>query len=139
MLRGRERLELGGRPPHLVRSGPERLRPAVLFLPAIRRTGGSPALQTIADLEARAEDGMTGTVVLMEEPELYLRPQAQRYLARLLHRLAEMGNQVIYATRSPAFLNVARIEELFVALLAVDPEAGLERRVCEPADPAEGR
>lgn len=51
-------------------------------------------------------------MILIEEPELYLRPQAQRYLYRLLREAASSGNQVIYSTHSPAFLNVARLEEL---------------------------
>ncbi len=106
------RLELAGRPPAVRAGGASEHAPAVLALAARDRTGGLPARRVIEDLEARAEAGMTGTVVLMEEPELYLRPQAQRYLARLLRRLAAAGNQVVYATQSPAFLNVARIEEL---------------------------
>jgi hypothetical protein len=47
----------------------------------------------------------------VEEPELYLRPQTQRWCSRLLRRLAA-GNQVVYATHSPAFLKVARMDEL---------------------------
>ena len=56
--------------------------------------------------------GLTGFVALIEEPELYLRPQAQRFLYRLLRRFAEAGNQVIYSTHSPAFLNAARLDEV---------------------------
>lgn len=111
-LRDGTRLELAGRPPLLRWAGPTDAPPPVLALPAARRTGNVPAREMITGLEARAAARMTGTVVLIEEPELYLRPQAQRYLARLLRRLAAMGNQVVYATQSPAFLNVARMEEL---------------------------
>jgi putative ATP-dependent endonuclease of OLD family len=51
-------------------------------------------------------------VLLIEEPELYLRPQAQRYFYRLLREFSLAGNQIIYSTHSPAFLNVTRMEEL---------------------------
>jgi hypothetical protein len=66
----------------------------------------------VAALESLADAGASGLVVLIEEPELYLRPQAQRYLYRLLHSLAAAGNQVIYSTHAPAFLNVGRLDEL---------------------------
>jgi putative ATP-dependent endonuclease of the OLD family len=49
---------------------------------------------------------------LMEEPELFLPPQAQRYLYRLLRLVASQGNQILYSTHSSAFLNVVRLDEL---------------------------
>ena len=80
-------------------------------------------------VEACSSEGLGGLVLLIEEPELYLRPQAQRYLYRVLREFAHAGNQVIYSTHSPAFLNVTRMEELvFVERLpatgtqAVQPE-----------------
>ena len=77
-------------------------------------TGAAMALVTA--LERCQEHDVRGLVLLIEEPELYLRPQAQRYLYRLLRVFADAGNQVIYSTHSPSFLNVSRLEELaFVA------------------------
>ena len=70
------------------------------------------AASLVGALESWASSGQHGLVLLIEEPELYLRPQAQRYLYRLLRRVAECGNQVIYSTHSPSFLNVARLDEL---------------------------
>jgi predicted ATP-dependent endonuclease of OLD family len=77
-----------------------------------RRSPAHAALGLVEEIRARCRDGAGGTVFLIEEPELYLRPQAQRYLYRLLHRLASTGNQVVYSTHSPALLNVARLEEI---------------------------
>ena len=79
-----------------------------------RGTGGSAAAPAalVAAIEACCRAAIQGLVLLIEEPELYLRPQAQRYLYRLLRELAQAGNQVIYATHAPAFLNVGRLEEL---------------------------
>ena len=79
-----------------------------------RQDGGSSAgaLALVSALEECRNRGVQGVVFLLEEPELFLRPQAQRYLYRLLRDLATHGNQVIYTTHSPALLNVGRIEEL---------------------------
>ena len=80
-------------------------------------------------VESCSSHGLGGLVLLIEEPELYLRPQAQRYLYRMLREFSAAGNQVIYSTHSPAFLNVMRMEELvFVERLpatgtqAIQPE-----------------
>ena len=72
----------------------------------------APAHGLIAGLESWRQAGITGVIILMEEPELFLPPQAQRYLYRLLRLVASQGNQVLYSTHSPAFLNVVRLDEL---------------------------
>ena len=78
------------------------------------RTSGATASAhgLVAGLESWHREGVTGVIVLMEEPELFLPPQAQRYLYRLLRQVAAQGNQVLYSTHSPAFLNVVRLDEL---------------------------
>ena len=132
--------------------------PSTLFLPAAERAGAVLAASTprtegpaaevferalaqqAPTLAARAQavldavgscssQRLGGLLLLIEEPELYLRPQAQRYLYRLLREFALAGNQVIYSTHSPAFLNVTRMDELvFVERLpgtgthAIQPE-----------------
>lgn len=75
-------------------------------------SGTLPAASLVDGLEACCVLGIRGLVLLVEEPELYLRPQAQRYLYRLFRTFAQGGNQVLYTTHSPNLLNVARLEEL---------------------------
>ena len=82
--------------------------------------GGLSLVRAIAKLAERRAHGL---VVLIEEPELFLSPPAQRHLHRLLRQLAGRGrNQVLYSTHSPIFLGVDRIEEL--VLVRHDPRTG---------------
>jgi hypothetical protein len=95
-----------------------------------RRTSTGQALSVIDALKSCCARGLGGLLLLIEEPELYLRPQAQRYLYRLLREFVLAGNQVIYSTHSPAFLNVARLDELvFVERL---PQTGTRALQPEP-------
>jgi AAA ATPase domain len=95
---------------------PRKKRPAMkIFEQALAPQAPTPAAKALAVLEAVEScrsQGLGGLLLLIEEPELYLRPQAQRYLYRLLREFSLAGNQVIYSTHSPAFLNVTRMDEL---------------------------
>lgn len=127
-----------------------------LFLPAALRSGGlvegtpalpaaraaaqqfaagegssssaAPAAALVAGLERLCVTRERGLVLLIEEPELFLRPQTQRYFYKLLRRFAELGNQVLYSTHEPSFVNVGRLEEL--ALVEHSPSEGT--RVFQP-------
>ena len=142
------RISLRARPPEASQAEREGA-PPVLFLPAALRSGalvdaGSGAQEAarrfaaalppgrsseasgagalVAAVEACCEARLSGIVFIVEEPELFLRPHTQRYLYRRLRELAAAGNQVFYSTHAPAFLNVARLEEL--VLVGHDPERG---------------
>lgn len=117
-------------------AGDGRKRPPVVFMPAELRGGplvappvtgevlelfravldtssqGAAAASFVRAVERCCELEVKGTVLLVEEPELFLRPQAQRYLYRLLHGFVRGGNQAIYSTHAPSLLNVGRLEEL---------------------------
>lgn len=66
----------------------------------------------VSAVEACCRECVSGEILLVEEPELLLAPQAQRYLYRLLRRFADGGNQVLYSTRSVAFVDAAHHDEI---------------------------
>src|SRR5436309_5601715 len=132
---GNRTLFLDARPPatiNLNREGappslffPANLRPTTLLAAAddpakraigvVRSTEANPdgGLSLVRSIAALVEARARGLVILIEEPELYLSPPAQRHLHRLLHRLSARGrNQVLYSTHSPVFLGVDRLDEL---------------------------
>lgn len=74
-------------------------------------------------------------ILAIEEPELYLHPSRARYLYSVLNSLAkkpegveEPRTQVIYATHSPYFIDLARFDEIRLACKV--PTPGLETRQC---------
>jgi predicted ATP-dependent endonuclease of OLD family len=69
-------------------------------------------LALVTGMERLVASNLRRFVLLIEEPELYLSPHAQRHLSRLLRELAQRGNQILYSTHAPVFLSVDRLEEL---------------------------
>lgn len=53
------------------------------------------------------------TIFLVEEPELYLHPQAQRVMLKTLKELTERG-QVVYSSHSPVFVDLENPESIRV-------------------------
>ena len=97
-----------------------RLLPTVASGPFGKRVGdrladessdAAAAEALVAVVQQCCRDGVHNELLLIEEPEMMLAPQAQRYLFRLLHDFAA-DNQVIYSTRSPALLDAAHHDEI---------------------------
>jgi hypothetical protein len=155
VLRSGGRVRVAGRPPSTRRSH-DTSPPPVLYLPTTQRDRellepgsaddhpaalllrraaayGDTEPATIRAFDRCLSEGVRGIVVLMDEPELYLRPQGQRLLYRLLRRFVEAGNQVIYSTHAPTFLNAAGLDE--VRLVERLPDAGTRAAGAAPVTP----
>ncbi|MBH8558581.1 ATP-dependent nuclease [Hymenobacter negativus] len=76
---------------------------------------GVQAAISIAILKAYASLKLNnGCAIFIDEPELFLHPQAQRNFYKVLRELADSGTQIFITTHSPDFLNVGRFDEIFI-------------------------
>lgn len=79
----------------------------------LQRTLVITLLQLLADAQGQelagpGADFQRGTILLLEEPELYLHPQMERLMRDVLYRLADQpSTQVACCTHSPVFLDIA--------------------------------
>ena len=58
-------------------------------------------IRHLADLKLISQQNRTTTLLLIDEPELYLHPQAIEILRKSLNVLSSQGYQVIFSTHSP--------------------------------------
>lgn len=70
-------------------------------------------LRRYAEYMTCASDGKKRNLILaVEEPELYMHPQAQRTIRRVFRRIAEGGDQVLFSTHSSLLVDVAYFDEI---------------------------
>ena len=79
--------------------------------------GGFQNVIVMAILKTFEEKKKKGAIFLIEEPELYLHPQMQRFLYKTLRNIGK-DNQIIYTTHSPHFVTIPEYNE--VVLIAKD-------------------
>jgi len=77
---------------------------------------GAQASITVAILKAYSEIKLGGeNPIFIDEPELFLHPQAQRNFYKILRKLSKNKNiQIFYTTHSPYFLSLEYFEEIFL-------------------------
>jgi predicted ATP-dependent endonuclease of OLD family len=70
-------------------------------------------LRRYADFMTSSPEGKKRNLILaVEEPELYMHPQAQRTIRRVFRKLVQGGDQVIFSTHSSLLVDVAYFDEI---------------------------
>ena len=104
-----------------------------VLLPADNLGMGEQSAIVVGLFEAFRQRGRGLNTVLLEEPEIYLHPQAQRYLKRLLEELVDSGQaQIILTTHSPVFADMTRFRSLRV--IRKQGSTVQATRIRDPAD-----
>lgn len=75
---------------------------------------GTQSALVIALAEVYSQIVRESAIMLIDEPELYLHPHACRRFYSTLKALSENGVQVIYTTHSPAFLDIADYQSIYL-------------------------
>ncbi len=84
-----------------------------LILPAESLGLGEQSALVVGLFEAFRQRGTALNTITIEEPEMYLHPQAQRYFKRLLTDIVDNGQaQVILTTHSTVFADMSRFRDL---------------------------
>lgn len=66
--------------------------------------------------------GEVNGILALEEPELFLHPQARRHLATVLRELAQTGLQVIISTHSDSFIDTELFDSIGRVIKIEDPD-----------------
>ncbi len=73
---------------------------------------GEEQVLALAFAHAYAKAFHGGIVLVIEEPEAHLHPQAQTWLAKKINEFAADGLQVVLSTHSPAFIDIMNLDGL---------------------------
>jgi len=86
------------------------------------------AYATIANMKKAGESYKErSTIFAVEEPELYLHPQAQRTLMSVFREIASGNDQIIYTTHSSTFVDIAYFDE--VCIMRKENTDGIDKSI----------
>lgn len=81
---------------------------------------GMQNLLMLAFFRSYAKAFRSDAIIVIEEPEVFLHPQAQRYLYGVMRDLTDAGTQIIYATHSQEFVSPEHFDEVILVRRDVD-------------------
>ena len=88
-------------------------------------------LRRYAEYMTSAPDGKKRNLILaVEEPELYMHPQAQRTIRQVFRRIAEGSDQVLFSTHSSLLVDVAYFDEIIRMEAACEEVDSKRTTVC---------
>lgn len=61
---------------------------------------------------SEAEEKKRNLILAVEEPELYMHPQAQRTIRRVFRQIADSGDQILFSTHSSLLVDVSYFDEI---------------------------
>lgn len=85
---------------------------------------GARNMVLIALLRSYAKNlkGGSSGILALEEPELYLHPQARRHLFDVLKSITKQGIQVIISTHSDSFVDISQFDSIGRVVKIMDPD-----------------
>lgn len=88
-------------------------------------------LRRYAEYMTAAPDGKKRNLILaVEEPELYMHPQAQRTVRRVFRKISEGNDQVFFSTHSSLLVDVAYFDEIIRMETACEVTDGKKTTKC---------
>ncbi|WP_439644100.1 ATP-dependent nuclease [Gemmatimonas sp.] len=85
---------------------------------------------------ARASDEATCTLLLIDEPELYLHPYAIEQVRESLLQLSESGFQVVFSTHSPLLIGIEDVAKTVMVFRPTEGPTRVRKRIVEAWDEA---
>lgn len=83
-----------------------------LDLPAERLGSGFQSLVVISIFRTYCQLKSKHSIILIEEPEMFLHPHAKKYFYSILQKISENGTQIIYATHASEFVDITRYKDV---------------------------
>ena len=93
-------------------------------------------IRHLADLKIASQETSTTTLLLIDEPELYLHPQAVEILRNSLKVLSNQGYQIVFSTHSPFMVTQKDIGNTL--LIRKNSTLGTHKRKSGLRTPSEG-
>lgn len=98
---------------------------------------GLKTILLLSYFKAYAEAFKNSSILMIEEPEIYLHPQLRRHIFDMFQDLSKAGVQVFFTTHSPDFLDVSNFENITI-VKKNDGKTLVQQAVCKDINAGTG-